>query len=284
MIYLLKEVFCLKTFYPKFTFDKTDNYWRFSILHIQLTPNINLKKTEMKKSTTTILIILTATLFNIACAQSLNEVLEKHFKAVGQDKIVSAESYFMKAKISQMGMEMPLEIKMKQPKKFRVEMEMQGQKMVQAYDGENGWMIAPWMSPDPQDLGGDQLKQAMEQADFEGELYKYDEKGHVVDLIGKVNADGVEAYRIKLTTKDGSIKNYFIDAKTYFIVKVKAKVKAMGQEVEVEQKLSDYKDYDGIKMAMKMESTTPMGNMSISIEEFAVNQKFDDAIFARPAK
>ena len=238
----------------------------------------------MKKSTTTVLLILIATLFNIAYSQSLSEVLEKHFKAVGQEKIVSAESYFMKAKISQMGMEMPMEIKMKRPQKFRVEMEMQGQKMIQAYDGETGWMIAPWMSPDPQDLGGDQLKQAMEQADFEGELYNYEKKGHTVDLIGKVNADGKEAYRVKLTTKDGSIKNYFIDANTYFIIRVKAKVKAMGQEVEVEQNLSDYKDFDGIKMAMKMESTTPMGKMSISIEEFAVNQQFDDAIFARPAK
>jgi len=89
-----------------------------------------------------------------------------------------------------MGQELPMEMKMKRPNKFRVEMEMMGQKMVQAYDGEKGWMIAPWLSPDPQALEGDQLKQAMEQTDFEGELYNYKQKGSTVDFVGKVNADG----------------------------------------------------------------------------------------------
>ena len=238
----------------------------------------------MKKLTVTLLLVLIATFVNVASAQSLNDILEKHFKVVGQDKLVAAQTYFMKAKISQMGMDLPMEMKMKRPDKFRLEMEMQGQKMIQAYDGEKGWMIAPWLSPDPQDLAGDQLKQAMDQAGFEGELYDYEKKGHSADFVGKVNVDGKEAYRIKLTAKDGSIKNYFIDAGTYLITKVKAKISAMGQEVEVVQKMSDYKDFDGMKMATKMESVTPMGNMSIIIEKFKVDQEFDDAIFVRPAK
>ena len=238
----------------------------------------------MKKSIITTLAILIIASMNFVQAQSLDDVLKKHFKAVGQDKLVAAKTYFMKAKINQMGMELPMEMKMKRPNKFRVEMEMQGQKMIQAFDGEKGWMIAPWLSPDPQVLEGDQLKQAMEQADFEGELYNYEEKGHSVDFVGKVNADGKEAYKIKLTAKDGSIKNYFIDAGTNLIIKVKAKISAAGQEVEVEQKLSDYKDFDGVLMATKMKSATPMGNVSIIVEEFNVNQKFDDAIFMQPAK
>jgi len=190
----------------------------------------------------------------------------------------------MKAKLSQMGMDLPMEMKMKKPNKFLVEMEMQGQKMIQAYDGEKGWMIAPWISPDPQVLEGDQLKQATEQADFEGELYNYTQKGHTVDFVGKVNADGKEAYKLKLTSKDGSVKNYFIDAKTNLIFKVKAKIEAQGQEIEVDQLLSDYKDFDGIKMATKMVSKTPMGNVSITVIDFKINEKFDDAVFAQPAK
>ncbi len=238
----------------------------------------------MKKLFVITLVLLFVGVINIAQAQSLDDVLEKHFKAVGQDKLVAAQTYFLKAKISQMGMELPMELKMQRPNKFRIEMEMQGQKMIQAYDGEKGWMIAPWISTDPQELAGEQLKQAMEQADFEGELYNYEKKGHSADFIGKVNVDGKEAYRIKLTTGDGSIKNYFIDAGTDLIFKVKAKVSAMGQEVEVEQKMSEYKDFGGVFMATKMESLTAMGNVSIIIEEFKVNQKFDEAIFKQPVK
>lgn len=238
----------------------------------------------MKKSISILFLFLYVASVNVVQAQTLKEILEKHFKAVGQQKLVAAQTYFMKAKINQMGMEFPMEMRMERPNKFRVETEMQGQKMIQAYDGEKGWMIVPWISPDPQELAGDQLKQAMEQTDFEGELYNYKDKGHSADFIGKVNVDGKEAYKIKLTTKDGSVKNYFIDAGTNLIIKVKAKVKAMGKEIEVEQIMSNYKDFDGIKMATKMESVTGMGTMSIIIEEFKVDQKFDDTIFTRPIK
>ena len=174
-------------------------------------------------------------------AQSLEKVLEEHFKEVGQEKLAAVTSFVLNAKMIQMGMEIPIVMKMKKPDKFRMEIDMQGQKMIQAFDGEKGWMIAPWISSDPQDLAGDELKSAMDQADMEGELYNYEKKGHSAELIGKVNSDGTEAYRIKLTTKDGTVKNYFIDANTYLILKTKATVDAMGQSVEVETKMLDYK-------------------------------------------
>ena len=238
----------------------------------------------MRKSIITTLAIVLIASMNFVNAQSVDDVLKKHFKAVGQDELVSAKSYYMKAKLSQMGQELPMEMKMKQPNKFRVEMEMMGQKMIQAFDGEKGWMIAPWISPDPQPLEGDQLKQATQQVDFEGELYNYKQKGSTAEFVGKVNADGKEAYKIKLTTKGGDVKNYFIDAGTNLILKVKAKISAGGQEIDVVQKFSDYKNFDGITMASKMESATPMGNVSVIVVEFKINENFDDAIFKQPAK
>lgn len=238
----------------------------------------------MKKSIITTLVLLFMTFVYVTQAQSVDDVLKKHYKAVGQDKLAAASSFHIKAKISQMGMELPMDMKIKKPKMFRIEMEMQGQKMVQAYDGENGWMIAPWVSPEPTDLSGDQLNQALDQADVEGELYKYEEKGNAVELIGKVNADGKEAFKIKLTTKDGNTKDYFIDANTYLVIKVKAKVSAMGQTVDVEQRMTDYKTINGVTMATKLESDSPMGKAVIIIEEFSFDEKYDNSIFKKPVK
>jgi len=237
----------------------------------------------MKKSIISTLVLLFMVALNVAQAQSLDDVLKNHFKAIGQDQLVAATSFHMIAKISQMGMELPMSMKIQKPNLFRMEMEMQGQKMVQAFDGEKGWMIAPWVSPDATDLEGDQLKQAMEQTDIEGELYNYEKKGHTVDFIGKVNADGKEAYKLKLTTKDGTVKNYFIDAGTYLVLKVKAKVSSAGQSVDVEQRMLDYKTVNGVTMAMKIESDSPMGNAVVLIEEFILNEKFDKSIFSKPA-
>lgn len=219
---------------------------------------------------------------NVAYTQNLDDVLAKHFETVGQEKLLEKQTYSVKATIQQMGMELPMVMKMKRPNKFRMEMEMQGQKMIQAYDGEKGWMIAPWISQEPQDLSGAELDQAMEQANIDGELYNYKEKGTTATLLGKVNVDGSPMFNIKLTDKKGNVKNYFIDAESYLVKRVKAKVNTQGQEVEVEQNMSDYKNIDGILMPMKIESKMPMGTANILFESIVFGENFDDSIFAKP--
>lgn len=217
-------------------------------------------------------------------AQTLEKVLEKHYEATGHKKIADIKTFQIKAKMSMMGMDMPMDIQIKQPDKFKVTVEMMGQKTVSAFDGDKGWMINPMMGAGVQDLKGDQLKQAMSQADVEGELYNYAAKGHSAELIGKVNADGKEAYRIKLTDKDGQVKNYFIDANNYLILKMKAKIEAMGQTVEVETKMLEYEKIEGIQMAKKIEVVMPMGSQSIVMEEIKLNENIDDSVFARPTE
>lgn len=238
----------------------------------------------MKKSVITVIAIIIVAFVNVACAQTVSEVLDKHFKAIGQEKLADIQSFYIKAKVSQMGMELPMEMKIKKPEMFIMTVEMQGQKMIQAFDGQKGWMIAPWVSPDPQELAGEQLNQAKSQVDMNGELFDFEKKGSTAELGGKVNVDGKDAFRIKLTTKDGNTKDYFIDANTYLISKVKTKVSAQGQTVDVEQIMGDYKTIDGITMAMKVESKSPMGSAIILMEEIKFNEKFDDAIFKQPAK
>lgn len=238
----------------------------------------------MKKSILSTLILLLTGLFTLSSAQTVDEILEKHFKAIGQEKISAVKTYLIKAKVNQMGMELPMEMKMKRPNKFRLEVDIQGQKMIQAFDGEKGWMIMPMMGPDVQDLSGEQLKQAMEQTDLDGELYNYKDKGLTIEMAGKVNMDDKETYRLKVTGKDNTVKNYFIDANTYLINKVKAKVEAMGQSIEVEQNFKEYKTIEGTKIASKIVSNSPMGTAEVTMQDIQFNIPVDDAIFARPAK
>ncbi len=236
----------------------------------------------MKKTISALFILLIIAAVNVAQAQNLDQVLEKHFKAVGQDKLLTQKTYTIEANVQQMGMSIPMVMKIKRPGKFRMEIDMQGQKMIQAYNGEKGWVVAPWMSPDPQDLTGAQLQQAMDQADIDGELYNYKNKGHQAELAGKEEVDGNEVYNIKLTTKNDIVKNYYIDADTYLIDKVKSTVNAQGQEVEVEQTMSDYEKTDGVMIAHKIVSESPMGTATINIEKVSFNDDIDDQTFERP--
>ncbi len=238
----------------------------------------------MKKTLFTLIALVLFVTGNILSAQSVDEVIASHLKAVGQEKLSTVKTISMGAKIMQQGMELPMSLKIKRPNKFRMEMDMQGQKMIQAYNGTTAWMIAPWLSPDPQDLTGDQLKQAKDQADIDGQLANYKEKGHSAELIGVEDMDGSEVYNIKLTKAEGDVQNYYIDKETLMIIKAKSIVNQMGQEIEVETILGDYKSFNGIVMPMSMESKTPMGSANIVFENVKFDEPIDDSIFVRPTK
>lgn len=236
----------------------------------------------MKKTFAAFLILLFVASVNMTQAQTLQDVLDKHFEAIGQEKLLEIKTYEIDATVSQMGMEIPMVMKMKRPNKFRMEMEMQGQKMIQAYNGEKGWMLAPWVSSEPQDLTGPQLEQAMEQADIDGELYNYEDKGYTAELLGKEFMGDDEVFNIKLTGKDGVEKNYYIGADDYLVKKVSGKVNAQGQEVTVEQVMSDYEEIDGVMIATKIESKSPMGSATISFNDMKFDAPLDESIFDKP--
>ena len=216
-------------------------------------------------------------------AQSLDKVLDSYYKANGLDKMADVKTFNVKAKVSVMGMEMPMEIKVKKPNKFRVDMEMMGQKTTSAFNGESGWMINPMMGAGVQDLEGDQLKQAMGQADLEGALYNYKAKGSNIEMLGKVDVDGAEAYKLKLTDKDGVVQTYYINADDYMVSKVESRAEAMGQTMDIVTKMVEYKEVKGIKMANKIEVEMPMGKQSVVMEEIKIDEPIDDALFEKPA-
>ncbi len=236
----------------------------------------------MKRTLIAFFILLIAASVNVAEAQTLQDVLNKHFEAIGQDELLEMETYEIEALVSQMGMEIPMEIKMKRPNKFRMEMEVQGQKMVQAYNGEKGWMLVPGAGSQPQELSGPQLEQAMEQADIDGELYNYEKKGYTAELLGKEFLGDDEVFNIKLTGSDGVEKNYYIGTDNYLVKKVVGKVNSQGQEVTVEQIMSDYENINGVMVATKIESKSPMGSAVINFKNMNFGAPLDNSIFEKP--
>ncbi|NOY38569.1 MAG: outer membrane lipoprotein-sorting protein [Chlorobi bacterium] len=236
----------------------------------------------MKKLT--LLLTIVSLAFVSGQAQTLDEVLAKHFEASGQKNLSAAKTIRISGKVVQMGMELPMVMKIKRPKKFRMEAEMQGQKMITAFDGENGWMIAPWISPDPQDLAGEQLKQAKEQADIDGDLYHYAEKGHTAKLLGKEDMEGTEVYKIQLNKKNGDTQYYYIDADSYILLKVTTKTQRQGNELEVENIFGNYKMINGVAMPMSIETKVMGQSSQIVFDSVQFNIDLPDSLFTKPEK
>jgi outer membrane lipoprotein-sorting protein len=232
------------------------------------------------------IVIVLALFIPLAYSQDLSEVLNSHFKAIGQEKLSSVKSMKSTGKSIAQGMELDFVMYTLRPEKFRLEVDIQGAKMIQAYDGEKGWFVAPWTgSLDPIEISGVQLKSVKLQADMDGMLYNYEKKELATELMGKEDLEGTEVYKIKQTDKEGDVYFHFIDAENYVLLKTSSKVKMGESEIESETFYSNYKEFEGMMMAHSFESKTNGQTMSqINIETVELNPEIDEAIFTMPPK
>lgn len=221
-------------------------------------------------------------------AQTADEIINKHLAARGgKDKIKAVQSERLTGKmVMGQGMEAPFTLEMARPNKLRMEFTIQGMTGVQAFDGTGGWSVMPFMGKkDPETMSADEAKQVQEQADIDGMLVDYKEKGHQVEYVGKEDVEGTPAHKLKVTKKNGDVVNVYIDAESYMEIKEAGKVKVRGQEMESETTFGDFKPVDGLIFPFSMEQKAKgaPGGMTMTISKVEVNPKLESSRFVMPA-
>lgn len=216
-------------------------------------------------------------------AQDLDQILKDHYKASAQDKISQITSVSIQGKVSAMGMESGITLYQSRPSKLRIEAEIMGSKMIQTYNGTSGWIYAPAMGiTQPQEMGADDLKNIMNQAEIDSPLWNYEARGRKLELTG-TSDDGSE-YKIKITDSDGDDMTVCISKETSLLTKVLATQNVNGMDAQIETELKDYKDVKGIPTAHYM--ATKMGGQAMStitFESIEYNKDLDPALFEKPA-
>jgi hypothetical protein len=132
----------------------------------------------------------------------------------------------------------------------------------------------------------DMAKDVKDQADLDGALIGYKEEGHQLELIGLEQTEGTDAYKIKVTKKNGDVEYYYLDAEYYIPIKVEGSRDVQGRVVEYETLLSDYKDVGGLMMPHSIEAKqkgAPAGQV-IAIDTIELNVPADDSLFVMPEK
>jgi outer membrane lipoprotein-sorting protein len=212
-------------------------------------------------------------------SQSLSDIVKNYSAATKQDKLANVKTIKITAKMSAMGMELPMTMYMKNPNKIKTVISFNGQEMTTVFDGEKGYMINPMTgSSDPVELTGAQLKQAQDNNAFSNQIIGY-YKGGKLTLEGEENVNDKPAFKLKAT--DGTNPIYlYLDKSTYMLVKINATVDQMGQTTNVDSFMSDYVDIDGVIMPKK---TTAMANgmeaMVLTFDKIEVNIPIEDSTF-----
>ena len=121
-----------------------------------------------------------------AFAMTADELIEKNFEAQGGlDKLKSIQTIKATGKFLTYGMEFPFTSTQMRPNKMRIDADINGQAMVQAFDGADAWSINPMTgSKEPQDMSPLEAKGFKLQADMDGLLIDYEKKGYTVEYIG----------------------------------------------------------------------------------------------------
>lgn len=235
------------------------------------------------------ILVLAFTMAVTTFAQQVDDVVNNYVNALGgKDNWNKARSVKMTGSV-ELGPNMtaPVTIYIKDRTKFRFELEFQGMKMIQAYDGDSGWSVMPFMGKtDPERMSEEEVRGVKDQVDFTGDLMNYKEKGNTVELLGKEEMEGSETFKLKVSKKNGDIKYLYIDAEKYIVLKETSVQKFEDKEVESVSIPSDYRMVSGLlfpfNMETRMDEESSQGQ-AVKFESVEVNPTIDNSLFVMPA-
>jgi outer membrane lipoprotein-sorting protein len=243
------------------------------------------------KTTWKIVTILAAAMAMIqpAQAQTADQVAAKALVARGGiEKLKSVQSEKVAGRIV-LGpdAEGPFSVQRERPHKMHMEMVIQGQTVIRIFDGAAGWQVNPFQyqgSKDVHALAPGELKNIGEEADFEGPLVNWKEKGNQLELMGKEKVGDRDAYRLKVTEKNGIVQNMWFDTGDFREIKWESIRQNGDKTIDVQSFFSDFRDVGGIYEPFLINSGLVGEDLGqkIVIEKVELNVPMDSALFKPP--
>ena len=247
----------------------------------------------MKKLNIILLTLLLFFTFN-SFSQSVDEIIDNYFENTGGiDQWRKLKGVKMLAKLSQQGMEIPIEIIQMQGGKQMQIINFQGQSIkAQVFDGEVSWGIN-MMSQKPEKSDQettDNLK--LDNNDFPDSFMDYKSKGYIAELIGKETVDGTETFKVKLTKepktidgkKEDDITFYFFDTENYVPIAIQTEVKeGPGKGMIMEITMSDYQEVEGLYFPFSQtQGIKDQPSIPLIIDSIELNPTIDENEFKFP--
>jgi outer membrane lipoprotein-sorting protein len=216
-------------------------------------------------------------------SQTVDEILEKMIEAQGGRKIlekINSTTLSGSMQIIQMNMAGSLTISQKEPNKIRLDIEMMGMNITQAYDGTIAWFTNP-QTGTTQEMPEKQAKYFKRQALGRDAFLNPKKFGITYKFKGKEKIKDKEYLVLDQIHPDDFTATIYVDPKTYLVYKSKAlTLNQLEAEVESESITSDYKKVEGIMMPHSI-TTFQDGQeyMKMTITEITFNSDLEDSFF-----
>ena len=237
-----------------------------------------------------IAIVMIMSLAHASRAATLEEILAKNLAARGGEaKLREVKTVRFTGKVMFGGrgrvVEAPWAMVLRRPGHMRTETTLQGLTQVSAYDGHDGWNITPFGGRREAERASDDEAHALaQQADIDGALIGWRDKGHKIEYLGTEDTDGTPAIKLRVTRSDGDIQYIYLDPDSYLEIRVTTIRKIRGAEHITETDLGGYEQVNGVWFPFAIETGNPGGARGnrILIERAEVNVPVEDAWFKLP--
>jgi FtsP/CotA-like multicopper oxidase with cupredoxin domain len=207
------------------------------------------------------------------------DVIENYIEALGgREKLESVKDMSMTMGATIQGMALTMKLKQKATGKMAMTVEMNGSVVNETrYDGEKAMVSAMGQK---QVLEGEDADAFKSQAMIHPEL-AYGKKDYELKLTGAEKVDGEPAYKIEITSPDGS------KSTEYFAIESGLKLKAVTVQdgpqgsVTVTNRFSDYQEVEGMMVPFQTEAEgmAPVP-LTMKVQEVQINTGLEDEVFA----
>ncbi|MFZ1939984.1 MAG: DUF4292 domain-containing protein [Terracidiphilus sp.] len=215
-------------------------------------------------------------------APSADDIVARHLDAVGGKAAISqVKSITMETTVMVMGNEAPGTTTILEGVGYKSETDFNSATIVQCFNDKGGWQQNPMAgAADPTPMPDDQYKNGRDGMYIGAGLYDYAAMGSKLELVPGSD----DAYKLKLTNKDGVESTFTIDPKTYLIKSLARKAQLQGQDVTMTVNYSDYRKTEtGYLMPYHLDlDFGGQFQMSIVVKNIELNKTIDPAIFLMP--
>jgi hypothetical protein len=212
---------------------------------------------------------------------TLKEVLAKSLAARGGAQKLHAVATRREIGMLALGAgnEWPFIVEHQRPNRLRMEIELQGAQLIRIFDGAHGWQKQP-QAPAPEALGGDDLHNIANEADFDNALVDTSAKGKA-ELLGREAIGGHDAWKVQVTLLSGDVFEYYVDAVTYLPIHWEGSRLINGKPVVFASDFNDYREAGGVKYPFQILSSIKGSaqQQKITFTKIEINPPLDDARF-----
>ena len=223
-----------------------------------------------------------------ATAQALppaRQIIDKYVAAVGgRDALMkhSSRHIVMTVEIPQAGVKAQGESFTARPDKALEKMNIPGMgELMEGYDGTTAWSVNPVQGP--RLISGKQLEQRRHRASFDATLHQ-EESIKSLETVELADFEGKKAYKVKVTRTNGDESFEYFDVDSGLLVGSTMTMDTEMGQVTSNTVLSDYKDFDGVRMPTKVVVRSSVGPEFITTIDAVHHNVVPPATFDLPAQ